>query len=93
MAAVKEMFVLLLLLYMKYVYPTKVVGFIDLYKFSFAKVLSMLLITIVCFICFLFFAFSFAYLRNILPESICKNKPVQNKKAHPIISDELLLCS
>ena len=59
MAAVKGEFVLLLLLYMKYLYPTKVVGFTDLYKFSFAKVLSMLLITIVCFICFLFFSFFF----------------------------------
>jgi hypothetical protein len=80
MAAVKEMVVLLLLLYMKYVWLTKVVGFTDLCKFSFAKVLSMLLITIVCFICFLFFSFLFTYQKHYLPRAFAGTNMFKTKK-------------
>jgi hypothetical protein len=53
MAAVKEMFVLLLL-FIVVEYSTNVVGFIDVYKPRFVKVLSMYEITIVRFICLAF---------------------------------------
>lgn len=69
--AVKELIVLLLFC-MKYEYPTKIVGFIDLCKLVFVKVLSMCEITIVCFIWLLPFLMHPATpIKENLPEAFC----------------------